>query len=96
MTSADQSAIVALLEDVESAHGTYETNVLGGVRDEAWPEWYASYLLAHGLSERLGNHILSQENLATRLTQLDAEYRQAQPNVPWTEFYARSLLTPGL
>jgi hypothetical protein len=96
MMSANQAAIVALLEGVESAHGTYETNVLGGVRDEEWPKWYASYLLAHGLGERLGTPDLSSENLATRLTQLDAEYRQAQPNVPWTEFYARRLLTSGL
>ncbi len=27
------------------AHHDYETNVLGGVRDEQWPDWYAAYTL---------------------------------------------------
>jgi|SRR3954467_10460246 len=91
MTSANQSAIVALLEAVESAHGTYETNELGGVRDEAWPQWYASYLLTHGLAERLGAPDLTPERLASRLVQLDADYRRAQPAIPWTTFYAERL-----
>jgi hypothetical protein len=91
MTSANQTDIVALLEKVESAHGTYETTVLGGVRDEAWSQWYADYLLAHGLAEHLGTQDLSLESLATQLTQLDAEYRHAKLNDPWTEFYAERL-----
>jgi hypothetical protein len=91
MTNAHQTAIVALLEAVESAHGNYETAVLGGVRDEAWAQWYANYLLAHGLAEHLENSELSPESLATRLAQLDADYRRAQPNVPWSEFYAQGL-----
>ena len=27
------------------AHHDYETNILGGVRDEQWPGWYAAYVL---------------------------------------------------
>ena len=92
MTSAHQTAIVALLEEVESAHGTYETTVLGGVRDEAWSQWYANYLLAHGLAERLGTQDLSSESLATQLTQLDAEYRREQSNRPLDGVLRR---TPG-
>ena len=91
MASADQQAIAALLKDVESAHGSYETTVLGGVRDEAWAQWYADYLLAHGLAEHLGAASPSTASLASRLSQLDVKYRQAQPNVPWTEFYAARL-----
>ena len=91
MASADRAAIVALLEDVESAHGNYETNTLGGVRDDAWPQWYASYLLEHGLAEQLNSPNLTTERLASRLVELDGDYRRTHPNVPWTEFYAERL-----
>jgi hypothetical protein len=93
MTDANQAAIVALLQETESAHGSYESTVLGGIRDEAWARWYADDLLHRGLAKRLGEPHLSAESLATRLTQLDAEYRRVQPNVPWTEYYAARLAT---
>jgi hypothetical protein len=91
VASADRAAIVALLQDVESAHGNYETNTLGGVRDEAWAQWYAGYLLEHGLADQLSSPGLTPEHLASRLVELDEEYRRTQPNVPWTEFYAERL-----
>jgi len=37
-----------LLYGAESAHIRYETETLGGQRDEDWPAWYAGYLLDHG------------------------------------------------
>lgn len=32
------------LKRAEDAHGVYETEVLGGVRDDEWPHWYAEHM----------------------------------------------------
>ena len=53
MERTAEKAIAALLTETETAHGVYETNVLGGVFDEEWPTWYAAYLLDHGLRDLL-------------------------------------------
>jgi hypothetical protein len=49
--SADQSyereltaVVLDLLRDAASAHGDYESEVLGGVYDVHWPEWYARHI----------------------------------------------------
>ena len=34
-----EKAIAALLRETETAHGAYETTVLGGAFDEEWPAW---------------------------------------------------------
>jgi hypothetical protein len=32
------------LKRAEEAHGAYEAEVLGGVRDDEWPQWYAEHM----------------------------------------------------
>jgi hypothetical protein len=39
------------LRAAEAAHGKYETEELGGVRDEEWAEWYAEFIV-NALRER--------------------------------------------
>lgn len=39
-----RSVIFDLLVGAAAAHGVYEENELGGVYDEAWPEWYATHM----------------------------------------------------
>jgi hypothetical protein len=36
--------LVDALQRAEAAHGVYEAEVLGGVRDEEWPRWYAEHM----------------------------------------------------
>ena len=85
--------IAALLREAESAHGAYEATVLGGIRDEAWPIWYANYLLDHGLSEHLsGETALTVDQLADMLSDLAADYEREQPTTPWPDAYARAIL----
>jgi hypothetical protein len=63
-----ENAVAALLREAEHAHGEYEVATLGGVRDEAWPVWYATYLLDHGLGDVLpGLGAAGEETLAARL-----------------------------
>jgi hypothetical protein len=37
--------LARLLREAEAAHGKYETEELGGVRDEEWASWYAEFIL---------------------------------------------------
>jgi hypothetical protein len=50
----DTAGTIEILRDLmtraEAAHGVYETEVLNGVRDEEWPQWYAEHM-ARALAE---------------------------------------------
>jgi hypothetical protein len=54
------------LDAAGSAHHDYQTNTLGGVRDERWAGWYAAYVLG-----RLGD-FASPTDLAKWLQQSPA------------------------
>jgi hypothetical protein len=43
--------LARLLRDAEAAHGEYERDQLGGVRDEEWAVWYAEFIV-NALRER--------------------------------------------
>jgi hypothetical protein len=91
-TTAEQ-AVAALLRETKSAHGAYETNVLGGVFDEAWPAWYATYLLDHGLSDQLpGAESLDVATLTTMLALLAADDERGEQSGPWPDVYARRIV----
>lgn len=45
--------LTGLLREAEQAHGLYETEELGGKRDEDWPAWYAKFIVT-ALRERAG------------------------------------------
>jgi hypothetical protein len=94
MSPTNEAAIAALLREAAAAHAEYETNVLQGVRDEAWPAWYATWLLEHGIRDLLPSvNIMDNERLAAQLTELDANYRRESPSGEWPEFYAGRLAT---
>src|SRR5215213_1755638 len=93
METRAEKAIAALLRETETAHGAYETNVLGGVYDEAWPAWYAAYLLEHGLGDHLpAAESLDVTNLATMLTRLSADYERGEQSSPWPDVYAQGIV----
>jgi hypothetical protein len=89
------SAIRRLLEETLAAHGEYETTALGGVYDEAWPRWYAAYLLEHGIAQYLPNgNELDVERLSARLAQLHLAYTREHPENEWPIYYAERLAAP--
>jgi hypothetical protein len=51
MTDLTKEELTRLLQEAEQAHGKYETEELGGVRDENWPAWYAEFIVTK-LDER--------------------------------------------
>jgi len=86
MDTGLEPAIAALLRATESAHGAYETEILGGVRDEDWPTWYATYLLGHGLADHQSEAgAEAVVDLAATLRRLAADYEREQPGIPWPE-----------
>ena len=93
MAATPEAAVGALLREAEAAHGEYEASVLGGVRDEGWADWYAAYLLEHGLEELLPDASgIEMRDLATLLGRYDEEYRREQPAWPWPDAYAQKLV----
>jgi hypothetical protein len=92
------SEISSLLSGAESAHGRYEAEVLGGNRDEDWPQWYAGYLLDHGwldLFPSPGASVAvagSRARLAELLAEADELHRANAPNERWQDYYARFLV----
>ena len=93
METTPEQAIAALLRETETAHGAYETTVLGGVFDAEWPAWYATYLLDHGLRDLLpGAEDLDVDNLAAKLVTLAAEYERGEQTSPWPDVYAQGIV----
>ena len=81
--------ITALLGRAEEAHGAYEQAELGGVYDEDWPRWYATYAVDNGIGAMLG-HDVSPDELAEFLTRSNAEFQATDPKpaVPWASYTA--------
>ena len=93
METTAEKAVAALLRETETAHGAYEMNVLGGVFDEAWPTWYATYLLDHGLSDHLpGAEGLDVASLTSMLARLAADYEREKLAIPWPDAYAQRIV----
>lgn len=92
---ADQRffGLATLLEAAGNAHGVYETNQLGGVYDQNWPDWYAAWLVEHDVGALLGSSP-TVVTLSAQLQECDAVYKQERRNESWPPFYARRLLGP--
>jgi hypothetical protein len=93
METTQETAVAALLRAAETAHGAYETNEVAGVYDEAWPAWYAAYLLEHGLNDQLpGAERLDVATLTAMLTRLAADYERGEQTRPWPDIYAQGIV----
>lgn len=83
--------IAALLREAGAAHGAYEARELNGVYDQNWPDWYAAYLLEHGLGDLLGAAV-SADHLSGALNACDEAYKRERPPEVWPEVYAARLI----
>ena len=45
MSELTKEELTGLLREAEAAHGKYEAEELGGVRDEEWAAWYAEFIV---------------------------------------------------
>jgi hypothetical protein len=91
MPAIEQGELANLLDKTQAAHGAYEERELNGVYDQAWPAWYAAYLVEHGIADLLGQAITAAQ-LARLLKQYDEDYRAQQRQNGWPDYYATQLL----
>jgi hypothetical protein len=45
MTELTKEELTRLLQEAEQAHGKYQKEEIGGVRDEDWSSWYAEFIV---------------------------------------------------
>lgn len=80
-----------LLQMADKAHHQYEILVLHGKRDETWHEWYAEYLIGHGIDGVLED-MLSVEKLARFLSAMDDVRRDSSGLMDWSDPAARRMV----
>jgi hypothetical protein len=94
MSGNEQRKVADLLSEASAAHNAYEQRELGGVYDQQWPSWYATYLVEHGIGELIDKAITT-EKLAQLLTEYDTNYRTEHRQEAWPDYYAAQLLEYG-
>ena len=95
-TDSKVARLAEVLMQTKHAHGRFEVEELGGQADEDWPGWYAQHLRDNRLLEQiLGPHLPAALTHDLRQTLLEADRRYAAEATtePWTEHYARYLIT---
>jgi hypothetical protein len=82
----------ALLVQAGEAHGRFEAAELKGVYDQAWPRWYATYAVEHGIGALVG-HVVTIDGLAEFFASSNAEFEQIEPKPaePWASYTARRI-----
>ena len=88
----DTQGIEALLVRAAAAHGVFEETELQGVYDQAWPRWYATYAVEHGIGRLLG-HPVTSDRLAEFLATSNVDYEKTEPErrEPWATVTARRI-----
>ena len=86
------AAIDALLVQTATAHGVFEETELQGVYDQAWPRWYATYAVEHGIGALVG-HLVTVDRLTEFLASSNVEYEKTEPELrePWATYTARRI-----
>lgn len=80
-----------LLLRTENAHGQYEETELNGVYDQNWSQWYAAYLVQHGLSAIVQQEITA-EQLSVFLAKSFEAFKKNNLGLGWEEYTARKLI----
>lgn len=83
--------IAALLERAKQEHSEYEAAVLNGVRDEEWEQWYAAWLVEHGINDYL-NSDMQGSDLADLLRDINTQHQQTDQQQSWADYTAEQLV----
>jgi hypothetical protein len=88
----DAADIRALLVEASEAHDTYEKAELSGVYDQDWAQWYATYVIEHGLSLLL-RHAVTVPQLADFLAETNLDYQRVdrESDSDWATYTSRRL-----
>lgn len=90
MISNHVKEISSLLTQAGMAHHEYEQNILKGVYDRDWANWYANYALTNGF-DRLLNASLTVEQLTQLLVQTNSQYEAETPIQSWSDYTAEKI-----
>ena len=80
-----------LLQLADQAHHKYEVQVLHGERDDNWYEWYAEYLIGHGI-DRVLEEMLTVDRLAKFLSVMDEIRKSSSDSMDWSNPAARRMV----
>ena len=80
-----------LFHQADSAYQEYELKIRNGDRDSRWPEWYAEYLIGHGLDMLIEDR-RGEERLADFLLRSKADYKAYPLEITWEEFAAARIV----
>jgi hypothetical protein len=96
MTADRTSAIQALLTQAAEAHHVHERDQLGGIYDEAWPQWYAAWAFDHGIAQHLPPD-MTVDVLADAFGSSWEDIQRADPerSEGWPTHMARRLVAEG-
>lgn len=83
----EHSTLQSALLEAQNYHQEYETNLLGGMEDEAWADWYAAFLVGK-VPE------LQDPAYLTQVLQMagDMHEREVNQDSPWPDFIADYLI----
>ncbi len=89
--SSARAKVTALLQRAIESHHRFEQEQLHGERDEAWPAWYADYLLEHHLRASLRREV-SAEELTALLERSTEAHRGAAARTSWAAYTAGEII----
>lgn len=78
-----------LLKQTAEAH--HQVFIATDGEDKDWPQWYAKYLLNHGIEKLLGSK-LPQKDIERLLKQGDEEFKSQGSTSSWESYYANLML----
>ena len=85
-----EARIATLLTQAGVAHHEYERTQLQGKADAAWADWYAEFLLQHGVPDIIGAPVTAKQ-LSQGLSQATESHRKEQSGLGWAEYTAVKL-----
>src|SRR5438477_11871015 len=81
--------IAALLHEAGETHHLVYRIVDG--EDPDWASWYADWLIEHSELPQILVQRPIRSELVWLLVQLDKDYRESAPQVPWPRWYAERI-----
>ncbi len=82
--------IATLLTQAGAAHHEYEQTQLKGKTDGAWADWYAEFLVKHGVQDIVGAQVTARQ-LSQGLIQATDSHRKEQSGLAWVEYAATKI-----
>lgn len=82
--------IATLLTQAGAAHHEHEKTHLKGRSDPAWADWYAAFLVEHGVQDIVGAHV-TPRHLSQSLAQATESHKKEQTGLAWAEYAAAKI-----